>query len=70
MPLMPHLYDTILRHIEGLGFDVWVDRQGGKTTFTATGRDGQMYIVTADFGDEYRAVCELAGMVGIILDDG
>jgi len=57
--------DTILRHLTALGWTV----EEGETTITAV-RGGQRCVVDVDNApSRYVAVCELAGMCGIDLED-
>ena len=64
---MPHLHDTLLRHVEALGFDVWMDRQDRVYRHRAGRAEVRRHRPRRR---RARRARKLAGMVGIILDDG
>ena len=60
------LDQTILNHIADLGYEVVVE-PGVVTAIDK--QTGDRHRVTFDDGDRYRAVCELALLVGVELED-
>ena len=60
------LDQTILNHIADLGYEVVVE----PSVVTAIDKQtGDRHRVTFDDDDRYRAVCELALLVGVDLED-
>ena len=65
---MPDPLDkTILEHIASLGYRIHIEARNTAAIHEET---GQVYRVTFDHGDRYKAACELAKLVRIHLMDG
>ena len=60
------LDQTILNHIADLGYEVVIEPSAVTTIDKQT---GDRHRVTFDDGDRYRAVCELARLVDVDLED-
>ena len=71
---MPRLTQAVVKEIEELGYRVRgfhdsIDDRAGPVVVTATNQStGEVFTVLSEDGDEYKAVMELAKLVGVDLE--